>query len=132
MNQAMALPRVGHKSDAKHTADGTTLLTIVIVFSIVVPSRFVIPPLGGVGRPDIILGAGLAIWWLFAMSVPRLAPTGNNPLRWALAYRLTVVAGSLVVAYTRPLTVLERSGTERALLSAISSAGIILICSEGI
>jgi len=113
-------------------ADGTTLVTAVLVFSIVVPSRFVIPPLGAVGRPDILLGVGLALWWLFAAMVPSLAPTGRNPLRWVLSYRLVILLLSLVVAYGRPLSALERSGMERAVIGAVSATGIILICSEGI
>ncbi len=112
--------------------DGATLITIVLLFSMIVPSRFVYPPLGGVGRPDVLIGFGLLLWWLLSLLVPRLTPRGRNPLRWILALWLVVDLLSLVSAYQRPLSTLERSGTERVMIGVLSSIGIVLICSEAI
>jgi len=80
--------------------DGATLLSILLFLAIMIPSRYVYAPLGGVGRPDVIMGVGLLFWWLLIHVVPGLAPSGSNPLRNEWRHFGGVFSAQLVMIFT--------------------------------
>ena len=112
--------------------DAASLLVLVVVLIQLLPSRLVVPDLTSVGRPGLLIGLLLALWWLLSKLHPRLAMTGPQPMRWAFV----VYALSLLLSYAagqfRGMPVLEANSADRALLGALAFMGIVFMTADGV
>ena len=112
--------------------DAASLLVLVVVLIQLLPSRLVVPDLTSVGRPGLLIGLLLAVWWLLSKLHPRLAMTGPQPMRWAfVAYALTLLL-SYAAGQFRGMPVLEANSADRALLGALAFMGIIFMTADGV
>ena len=112
--------------------DAGTWVVAYLVLQIGIPARLVLPGLGGAGRPAVILGLGLLVWWLIAHLSPDLVPLGRQPLRWTLCVFVATVLASYVLGLDRGLRPLESRGAGRYLLGLGSLLGVSLITADGL
>jgi len=113
--------------------DVVTALSLYAVLRIVLPSQYVIGPLGGAGQPAQLLGLGIALWWLADwLGQPRSRSRVGQPLKWfAFVFLVAVLAGYLAAAI-RPLSSAEQLAADRAVLNVIAWTGVMLAAMDGI
>jgi O-antigen ligase len=112
--------------------DAASLLVLTIVLIQLLPSRLVVPDLTSVGRPGLLIGLLLAVWWLLAKSHPRLAMVGPQPMRWAVVVYLLSLMLSYAAGQFRGLPVLEANSADRAMLGALAFMGIVFMTADGV
>jgi O-antigen ligase len=105
---------------------------VAIMLSYLLPSRLVFPPLSDVGKPGIMAGFGLMLWWALSRVHPTLATHGRQPMRWAIAGYLVTVGASYIAAQSRGMQLLESNGAHRAMLMALAAAGVLLTAADGV
>jgi O-antigen ligase len=113
--------------------DAATVLTVFIVLLAAIPSGLVVGPLGGAGRPAMLVGVVAAWWWAHA----RLLPNGGvargfQPLRWVLYAFCAAVLASYAAAFLRPIDVVEADAADRNILYLAGLAGVALLAADGI
>ncbi|GAB3871447.1 hypothetical protein [Dactylosporangium cerinum] len=112
--------------------DAASLLVLVVILIQLLPSRLVVPDLTSVGRPGLLIGLLLAVWWMLSKLHPRLAMIGPQPMRWAfVVYALTLLL-SYAAGQFRGLPVLEANSADRALLGALAFMGIVFMTADGV
>lgn len=111
--------------------DAVGALTVYVALFFFIPSQWVLPGLGAAGRPAGLFGLGLFALWMVAKALPNIARR-RSPIRWfLLGYALTVIT-SYSLAYDRGLREAEALAADRALITLVSQAGVILIAAEGL
>jgi len=113
--------------------DVVSFLSLYAVLRVVLPSQYVIGPLGGAGQPAQLLGLGIALWWLADwLGQPRSRSRVGQPLkRFAFVFLVAVLASYLVAAL-RPLSSAEQLAADRAVLNVIAWIGVMLAAMDGI
>lgn len=108
---------------------------IVLVYLgllLLLPARLVLPGLGGEGRPAVLLGLGLLLWWGLTRLIPGLAPGGSQPVRWILVALVVTTLWSYALAFDRGLLPLEARSADRGLLRLGSHLGVALVLADGL
>lgn len=112
-------------------ADAVTLLTILIVVRLALPSQLVVGPLGGAGAPATLYGLLLLFYWLWhrlhRMTSERAAAVNVTAIVFAL-----VALASHAVASTRPTNAEELNLSTLSLLILGSWVGGLLLASDGV
>ena len=112
-------------------ADAVTLLSILVVVRLALPSQFVIGPLGGAGAPATLFGLLLLVYWLWhrlRRAVPERAAAVN-----AVAMAFTaIVLTSYAAASVRPIAAEELNLSTLSLLSFAAWMGGLLLASDGV
>ncbi len=114
-------------------ADGATVLSFFVALLLLIPSQFIIGPLGGAGTPAQILGVLGLLWW----SADRIRRTTTvrsfSPRTPALmAIFGAAVLASYVAGTTRPISDDELRSMQMGVLSVLAWLGIVLVASYGI
>jgi len=113
--------------------DAVTVLTVFVILLSAIPSGLVVGPLGGAGRPSMLVGMAAAWWWFHARLLPDGGvATGFQPVRWAMYAFGGTVAISYVAASVRPIAGAEALAADRNLLYAIALFGILALAADGI
>lgn len=113
--------------------DTLLLLSLYAVLRIVLPSQYVIGPLGGAGQPAQLIGLGIALLWAadwFGRPWPR-SRVRQPVKRFALAFLLAALASYLAAA-VRPLNSAEQLAADRSVLNIIAWLGVMLAAMDGI
>lgn len=114
-------------------ADAVTYLTLWLVLLYGISAYQVVPGLGDIGSPAMLLAIPtLFLWaggWLFSEPGPQ---QHRHPVRSALLLYLAYQVTSFAVASTRPLTPLESTGSVRSLLTMLAMAGVGLLVADGV
>jgi O-antigen ligase len=112
--------------------DAAALLGVMICLLTLIPSRLIVPNMTDLGRPALLIGFLLFIWWLLARLNPRLTLLGPQPMRWALMLFFLTALVSYAVGFLRGLTEIEANGADRAMLFVLIFAGVLLTAADGI
>lgn len=113
--------------------DPVTLLTLYLVLLFGIRARLVIAPLGAVGSPALLFGLALAGVWVCAKLMPATElDRGVQPMRLALFTYGGIMLLSSAAAHLRPLTDLEQSGANRALIGLVAAVGVALLVCDGV
>ncbi|MGW0431113.1 O-antigen ligase family protein [Micromonospora sp. NPDC003197] len=115
-----------------HFPDATAGLVIAVILAYLLPSRLIFPPLSDLGKPGIMLGFGLLVWWALSRLHPALVTRGRQPMRWAIAIYLVTIGTSYIAAQSRGMPGLESNGLHRAVLMAFAGAGVLLAAADGV
>lgn len=111
--------------------DASWLLTVYLVLLLLVPSRLVFSPLGGVGSPQELWGLLLlGLWGLFLLQRKRPLARGRQPVRLAYFLVLASFSASFVVAMSRPIDPAESSTALQALIQLFSWGGVLLFTAD--
>ncbi len=122
----------GVTAAVRHFPDATVGIVAAIMLAYLLPSRLIFPPLSELGKPGVMAGFGLLIWWGLTRLHPTLATRGRQPMRWALAGYLVTLCAAYLAGQSRGMSVLEANGAERELLMALAAAGVLLATADGI
>lgn len=110
--------------------DGVTFASLYAFVLFIIPSRYVIGPLGGTATPAILVGLGAMMLWVLSTLHPPSRPAREpNPMRTALLAMLGFVVVSAGTGLLRSLDEFETSGATAALVLLLAGLGIaLLIC----
>lgn len=113
--------------------DATTVLTLFAVLLMMLPSRFVVGPLGAIGTPGALIGLGSMVWWLASRLNPDVGGDhGQQPLRPAVLAFTWWLLLSYSFAQLRQLDPVEASSADRRTIVFVALAGIALLAMDGI
>lgn len=110
----------------------TAIVIAYLVLLVVLPARLVLPGMGGAGRPAVVAGLVMLVWWLLAHLHPSTTPRGRQPVRWLLLLLVVAVLASYVVAFDRGVLPLEGRSADRYLIGLGSWLGVALIVADGL
>lgn len=113
--------------------DALLLVSLYAVLRIILPSQYVIGPLGGAGQPAQLIGLYITISWVAEwIGRPWSRSRARQPLKgFAFAFFLAVLASYLVAAL-RPLSSAEQLAADRSVLNVIAFIGVMLTVMDGI
>jgi O-antigen ligase len=112
--------------------DAAALLSITMLMISVIPARLIVPGMTDVGRPGLVLGLALFVWWVLARFTTTLSMTGPQPMRWALMFFLVSALISYAVGFMRGLTTMEANAADRMMLFLSVFSGILLTAADGV
>ncbi|WP_432986460.1 O-antigen ligase family protein [Dactylosporangium sp. CA-233914] len=112
--------------------DAAVMLSIAIFLITVIPSRLIVPGMTDVGRPGLVVGLALFIWWVLARFTPNLSMTGPQPMRWALMFFLVSALISYAIGFMRGLTTIESNAADRMMLYLMCFSGVLLTAADGV
>lgn len=114
--------------------DGAMMLTVYIVLLIGVPSGTTISGLGGLGRPSVLWGLLLLLWWVLARlqaRSPDVSPV-PQPVRYLVGAFVVVVLVSFAAAILRGQPADQVSPATTALIRLASWSGVLLIAMDSV
>ena len=132
-----AEPHRASRQSNKHGGRGVravSMLTVYLVLLLAIPSSAVIAVLGSLGRPAMLWGIVMLVWWLIAklqMRVPDVHPV-RQPVRFVFAVLFIIALISFAVALLRGQPDDQVSPAFTALVRLLSWAGVLLITIDGI
>ncbi len=112
--------------------DAAALLSIMVILLTMIPARLILPGMTDLGRPGLVVGFVLFLWWLLARFSPRLVMTGPQPLRWAFFGFFITLIISYAVGFMRGLTSMEAGGADRTMLFFCVFGGVMLTAADGV
>lgn len=112
--------------------DAAALLSLTVLLILIVPFRYILPGTTAIGRPGLVMGLLLFVWWVLARFTPTLSMTGPQPMRWALMAFLVSALISYSVGFMRGLTSMEANNADRTMLYYGMFAGILLTAADGV
>lgn len=116
---------------ASSPRDEITAITLLTVFTFMLPANLVIGPLGQIGVPASLMAGGLMLLWLFQRCAPdRPMDRGFQPLRVLAALILANLLASYAAGQVRGLSPLEASGADAGLVAELGALGILLFASD--
>ena len=120
----------------RRTAGGSAaaMLTVYIVLLVGVPSNLTITALGGLGRPSLLWGLLLLLWWMLALLQSRAsdAEPVAQPVRWLFGAVVVVVLVSFAAAMLRGQPADQVSPAFTALVRLASWAGVLMVAMDGV
>jgi O-antigen ligase len=112
--------------------DVTAYLTVWLVLLFAISAQQVVPGIGALGSPAMLLALTTPLLWLAGWMLPDAGMSrGRHPVRPMLLAYLFYLMFSFSVAMRRPLTELEASGALRSLLISCALIGIALLIADG-
>lgn len=112
--------------------DAVSLLLLLIFLVFVLPARAVMPGVGAVGRPALLVALGLLVLWVFARAAGAPLSVGRQPLRVAAAVYLMAFLFAYGLGYARGLTSIEASSSDRGILTLLGLLGTLLVVADGV
>lgn len=111
--------------------DAVSVLVLFVTIRLVLPSQFVIGPLGGAGSPALLMALACLAWWGLAR-LQRTDAQPSSPVIGALILYIFLLGTSYLVAMTRPINAEEVSVGTLTLISAAGWFGAMLLAHDGI
>lgn len=110
------------------------MVTIYLVLLVAVPSYVTVGPLGSLGKPALIWGLLLLLWWLLSRLQARDfdAVPVSQPVRLALGAFVVIVLLSFAAAMLRGQPADQISPAVTALIRLSSWSGVLLVTMDGV
>src|SRR6218665_4063409 len=129
------LPASAHRGLTKRrSVDAVAMLTAYVVLLFAIPSNVTIVGLGPLGRPSLIWGLILMVFWPISRLQRRaldVRPT-RQPIRFMFAAVLVIALVSLSAALLRGQPSDQVSPAFTAILRLLSWSGVMLVAMDGI
>lgn len=121
-------------ANGRRGVDSVTMLTIYLVLLVGIPSATTISGLGGLGRPSVLWGLVLLLWWFLSRLQTRVHETKPvaQPVRYLFGAFVVVVLVSFAAAMLRGQPADQISPATTALLRLASWSGVLLIAMDGV
>lgn len=98
-----------------------------------IPAQLIVPGMGANGTPATVVALLGFVWWGMVTLIPGEKEIRDpNPVRYALAVYAVVVMAAWIVGKTRPLTSLEATTSDRALMAMCGLFGVALVAIDGL
>jgi hypothetical protein len=121
-----------HAGTAGRGIDAVTMLTVYLVLLLAIPSGVAVSALGSLGRPSLIWGLILLVWWaVFRLQLPSSARI-SQPVRFAFVVLLMLVLVSFAAAMLRGQPEDQESPAVTAVIRMLSWAGVLFVTVDGI
>jgi hypothetical protein len=119
---------------ARRGADAVALLTVYLVLLFAIPSNVTIDALGSLGRPSLLWGVVLMVFWTLSrlQKSARDARPVRQPVRFAFALLFVIALVSFAAALLRGQPADQVSPAFTALVRLISWSGVMLVAIDGI
>lgn len=111
--------------------DATSALIVFVTIRLVLPSQFVVGPLGGAGSPALLLALCCLAWWALAR-IQRTRTQASSAVMGAVILFAAMVLASFYVAMARPINAEEASVSTLTLISVAGWLGAMLLAHDGI
>lgn len=111
--------------------DATSALIVFVTIRLVLPSQFVVGPLGGAGSPALLLALCCLAWWALAR-IKRTRTQASSAVMGAVILFAAMVLASFYVAMARPINAEEASVSTLTLISVAGWLGAMLLAHDGI
>lgn len=124
----------GRNASRTRTGTAVTMLTVYIVLLFGVPSNLVITGLGSLGRPSVLWGLLLLLWWVIARLQARdvdVTPV-SQPVRWALLALFVIALISFAAAMLRGQPADQVTTAITSLVRLLSWGGVVLVTIDGL
>lgn len=121
-----------HRRAVTHEVVASTLFIAYLAALFLLPARLVLPGMGAAGRPAVVIGLALLIWWIATRLHPSLVTRTHQPVRWIILVFTVAVMVSYALAFDRGLAPAEANGADRYLLAFASWAGVALVAADGL
>ena len=114
--------------------NATTMITVYLVLLLAIPSNVGFAPLGSLGRPSMLWGLALLVFWLLSrLQTADLATRAvRQPVRLAMGALLVIALVSYAAAMLRGQPMDQVSPAMTSLLRLLSWAGVLLVTVEGV
>lgn len=122
----------GILAPSRLTASGMLVTYVVLLFA--VPSNVAVLGMGSLGRPALLWGLLLLVWWglmRLQMQVQELR-TPRQPVRWAIGVMAVIVLISFAAAMLRGQPADQVSPAITGLLRMASWSGVVLVAIDGL
>lgn len=130
-----AVPTPKHRGAGNHSdIDAVTLLTMYLVLLFGIPSNLTIDVLGSLGRPSLLWGVVLMVFWTVSRLQKRIPDVQNvrQPIRFAFSALFVVALVSFAAALLRGQPADQVSPAFTALIRLLSWAGVLFVTLDGI
>jgi O-antigen ligase len=97
-----------------------------------VPGPLVLPGMGAAGRPAVIAGLVMLVWWLANRIHVDERQEGGQPVRWLLLALSITTLAAYALGLDRGLLPIEVRSADRYLLVMASLAGVALTVADGL
>jgi polysaccharide biosynthesis protein PslJ len=112
--------------------DVPAFLSLTLILLYCLPANLIFPDLTYAGRPALLLGMMLWVWWIVAHLNPWLFVVGPQPMRWVALLFLFSLMLSYLAGMLRGLTTQESNAQNFAVLSTFEFLGVLLVAADGI
>lgn len=116
----------------RHFPDATVGVVVAVGLVYALPAQLVFPPLTTLGRPGVMIGLALALWWALTRLHPTLPTRGRQPVRWAVGGYLATLGASYIAAEIRGMQPLELNSAGRTLILELAGVGVLLATADGV
>jgi O-antigen ligase len=112
--------------------DAAVLLSFMFILLGVLPARLIVPGATDLGRPSLLVGFALFLWWVITRFSTSLAMQGPQPIRWAFFGWLAVLLVGYAIGFLRGLTSIEANAADRTILYFCVFGGAVLTAADGL
>ncbi|MER7798027.1 O-antigen ligase family protein [Microbacterium sp. NPDC096154] len=116
------------------TGTALTMVTVYIVLLFGIPSNLTFAALGSLGRPALLWGVLLLMWWVLARLQARAIDVtpAPQPVRWACVALLVVALISFAAAMLRGQPEGQDTTAMTSLVRLLSWGGVVLVTMDGL
>jgi O-antigen ligase len=112
--------------------DAAVLLSFMFILLGVLPARLIVPGATDLGRPSLLVGFALFLWWVITRFSTSLAMQGPQPIRWAFFGWMAVLLVGYAIGFLRGLTSIEANAADRTILYFCVFGGAVLTAADGL
>ena len=112
--------------------DAAVLLGLMFGLLAAIPARLIVPGMTDLGRPGLVVGFLLFLWWVVTRFSPNLVMSGPQPIRWAFFAFFGVLLVGYAVGFLRGLTTMESNAADRTMLYFCVFGGAALTAADGL
>lgn len=105
------------------------VLTVLVCVQLLLPTQIVLPGLGGIGTPAIVLGCGCVVWWLWSRVRRATSHPATSVVPVMLLFALGAAA-SYVSALSRPTNGDELTTATMTMIAVIGWTGPLLVAHD--
>ena len=122
------------RSRTARTGTALTMVTVYIVLLFAVPSNLTLTALGSLGRPSLLWGLVLLLWWVIARLQARAIDVtpASQPVRWAITLLFAVALVSFAAAMLRGQPGDQQMTAMTSIARLLSWGGVVLVTMDGL
>lgn len=109
--------------------DGVSVLTAFLILTFALPSQLVLPGLGGIGAPAVVVALGCLAWWMWDR-LHRSHKQTSSPLVAAALLFAAAITASYAAAAARAISPEEYSVASLGVAGAAGWFGVLLVAHD--
>ena len=112
--------------------DPVIVVQIYLFLLVLVPSAYIVKPLGGSGTPATMFGAVMLLLWLIGRFTDFHARQLYTPTHWIIGAYVGAMLLAFAAGMLRPISSTEVLSSLRGLISLASGAGVVLFTTDAL